>query len=114
MEPVVDARSGRRRATKVGVVVSNRMQKSVVVRVDSTVLHRAYKRHMRRSARFMAHDESNRCGIGDTVEIVECRPMSALKRWRVRRIVRVAVGAERDAAVRSRPGEADSESEGGA
>jgi small subunit ribosomal protein S17 len=113
MEPVVGVGSGRRRATKVGVVDSNRMQKSVVVRVDSTRLHGAYKRYVRQSARFMAHDETNRCGIGDTVEIVECRPLSARKRWRVRRIVRVAVGGERDAAVRSRPGQADAEGEAG-
>jgi len=75
-------------ATKVGVVASDRMDKSVVVRVDRIVLHKLYKRYVRRSAKFMAHDEANECRVGDTVEIVESRPLSARKRWRVRRIIR--------------------------
>jgi small subunit ribosomal protein S17 len=70
------------------------MQKSVVVRVDRTVLHGAYKRYVRRSAQFMAHDEKNSCKIGDLVEIVETRPLSARKRWRVSRIVRTAEAAD--------------------
>lgn len=90
----MEAKPVRRHATKVGVVTSNRMDKSVVVRVDRTVLHRLYKRYVRRSARFMAHDDANRCNVGDTVEIVESRPLSARKRWRVRRILRTAVGVE--------------------
>ena len=77
-------------AQKTGVVVSNKMDKSVVVRVDHTMHHRAYKRYIRKSAKFMAHDEKNACKIGDIVEIVESRPLSARKRWRVRRVVRVA------------------------
>jgi len=84
-----------RRATKTGVVASAKMDKSVVVRVERIVLHPMYKRYVRRSARFMAHDETNSCGVGDTVEIVETRPLSARKRWRVRRIVRAAVGTAR-------------------
>jgi len=87
------ARTERRRASKVGIVTSNKMTKSVVVRVDRTVANRRYKRFVKRSARFLAHDERDECRIGDRVEIVECRPMSARKRWRVRRIVRRA-GAE--------------------
>jgi len=83
----------RRRARKVGVVASDKMDKSVVVRVDRIVMHKLYKRYVKRSARFMAHDEANRCKIGDTVEIVESRPLSANKRWRVARIVRRASGA---------------------
>jgi small subunit ribosomal protein S17 len=90
----MEAKPAKRRAAKVGVVTSNRMDKSVVVRVDRIVLHRLYKRYIRRSARFMAHDETNRCNVGDTVEIVESRPLSARKRWRVRRVVRTAVGVE--------------------
>jgi small subunit ribosomal protein S17 len=82
----------RRRATRVGVVTKDRMDKSVIVRVDRIVQHRVYKRYIRRSSRFMAHDETNRCKVGDTVEIVECRPLSSRKRWRIRRIVRAAVG----------------------
>lgn len=80
------------RATKVGVVTSDKADKTVVVRVDRLVLHKMYKRYVRRSAKFMAHDEKNACKAGDTVEIVECRPMSARKRWRVRRIVKRATG----------------------
>jgi small subunit ribosomal protein S17 len=94
METRSSAKPARRRAVQVGVVTSNRMDKSVVVRVDRTVLHRQYKRYVRRSARFMAHDEDNSCNIGDTVEIVESRPLSSRKRWRVRRVVRAAVGVE--------------------
>ena len=77
----------RRRAERLGVVTSNRMDKSVVVRVDRTVQHPKYKRFIKRSTKFLAHDERNECNIGDTVEIVESRPLSARKRWRVRRIV---------------------------
>ena len=82
------------RATRMGVVVSDKMDKSVVVRVDRTVKHPRYKRYVRRKSQFMAHDEANECRIGDTVEIVETRPMSNRKRWRVRRVVRAAVTAE--------------------
>jgi small subunit ribosomal protein S17 len=90
----MEAKPEKRRTAQVGVVTSNRMDKSVVVRVDRIVLHRVYKRYVRRSAKFMAHDEENRCRIGDTVEIVESRPLSTRKRWRVRRVVRTAVGVE--------------------
>ena len=84
----------RRRASRVGVVTKDRMDKSVVVRVDRIVQHGRYKRYIRRSSRFMAHDETNQCKVGDTVEIVESRPLSARKRWRVRKVVRAAVGVE--------------------
>jgi len=87
----------RRRARKVGVVTSDRMDKSVVVRVDRIVKHDLYERYVKRTARFMAHDEANECHVGDTVEIVESRPLSARKRWRVCRIVRQATGAARPA-----------------
>ena len=80
----------RRRATKIGVVTSNRMDKSVVVQVQRIVQHALYKRYIKRSATFMAHDERGECNVGDTVEIVESRPLSARKRWRVRRVVRTA------------------------
>ena len=85
--------AGRRRATKVGVVTSNRMDKSVVVQVERIVQHELYKRYIKRSATFMAHDERGECNVGDTVEIVESRPLSARKRWRVRRVVRTASAA---------------------
>jgi small subunit ribosomal protein S17 len=92
------AESTRNRVSKVGVVTSDKMDKSVVVRVDRFVQHKLYKRYIRRSAKFMAHDESNACQVGDTVEIVESRPLSAHKRWRVRRVVRKAIGASRPTA----------------
>ena len=84
----------RRKAMKVGVVTSDKMDKSVVVRVNRTVKHKVYKRYVRRSATFMAHDEANECRTGDTVEIIESRPLSARKRWRVTRILRRAEGVE--------------------
>ena len=78
------------RATRVGVVTSDKMNKSVVVRVDRTVKHPVYKRYVKRSSTFMAHDETNECQTGDTVEIIESRPLSNRKRWRVRRVIRQA------------------------
>ena len=84
----------RRRATKIGVVTSDKMQKSVTVRVDRIVRHGRYKRYVKRSSKFMAHDERNQCKVGDTVEIVESRPLASRKRWRVQRIVRAASGLE--------------------
>jgi small subunit ribosomal protein S17 len=97
-------------AQKTGTVVSSKMDKSVVVRVDATVPHGAYKRYVHKSAKFMAHDEKNACKVGDIVEIVESRPLSARKRWRVRRIVRAALagfhdetGAEASGAGGARP-----------
>jgi len=88
-----------RQTTRIGVVTKDKMDKSVVVRVDRVVQHERYKRYIRRSSRCMAHDEGNVCRVGDTVEIVESRPLSLRKRWRVRRIVRAAVGVVRDPVV---------------
>lgn len=75
------------RLEKVGIVSSNRMQKTVVVTVVRQVSHPLYKRVVRHSKKFMAHDEKNQCQIGDTVRIEETRPLSARKRWRVVEIV---------------------------
>ncbi|MEJ2081868.1 MAG: 30S ribosomal protein S17 [Acidobacteriota bacterium] len=69
------------RQTKVGRVVSNSMNKSVVVAVDRLVLHPLYKKTIRRTSKFMAHDESNECGVGDQVRIQETRPLSKRKHW---------------------------------
>ena len=77
---------GRRQA-KVGTVVSNRMDKTVVVAVNKPVDDRLYQRQVRRTARFHAHDAENRCQVGDRVEIVSTRPLSKTKRWRVREIL---------------------------
>ena len=74
---------------KVGLVTSDKMQKTVVVRVERQVRHRKYKRYIRRRTKFMAHDETG-AHIGDIVRIVETRPMSARKRWRVVEIVQKA------------------------
>ena len=74
---------GVRRQEKVGVVSSNKMQKTVVVTVERQMMHPLYKRVVRRSAKFLAHDEGNECRVGDTVRIAETRPLSARKRWRV-------------------------------
>jgi small subunit ribosomal protein S17 len=76
-----------RRQEKVGVVTSNKMQKTVVVTVMRQVTHPLYKRVVRQSKNFMAHDEKNECKVGDTVRIEETRPLSARKRWRVAKIV---------------------------
>ena len=83
--------AGRRanRAQKVGAVVSDKMQKTVVVRVDRLVRHTKYRRYVRRTSRFMAHDDLG-ATVGDKVRIVETRPMSAKKRWRVIEIVQKA------------------------
>ncbi len=70
--------------TRVGVVVRDRMDKSVIVEVTRTVLHPLYKKHIRKRSRFMAHDENNTYKIGDTVQITETRPLSRRKRWRVK------------------------------
>ena len=71
------------RKTRDGVVVSDKMDKSVIVEVSRTVLHPLYQKYVRKRTRFMAHDESNALKIGDRVRIVESRPMSRRKRWRV-------------------------------
>ena len=82
------------RMSRVGTVVSTRMNRSVVVRVDRIVRNARYKRYVRRHTNFMAHDENGVCKPGDQVETVESRPLPARKRWRVRRVVRAAVGGD--------------------
>jgi small subunit ribosomal protein S17 len=77
------------RSQKVGTVASDKMTKTVIVRVDRLVRHRKYRRYVRRTSKFMAHDELG-ATVGDKVRIVETRPMSARKRWRVIEIVQKA------------------------
>jgi len=77
------------RSQKVGTVASDKMEKTVVVRVDRLVRHRKYRRYVRRTSKFMAHDELG-ATVGDKVRIVETRPLSARKRWRVVEIVQKA------------------------
>lgn len=79
-----------KRKVFVGVVVSDKMDKTVVVAVDRLVRHPLYKKVVRRTSKFYAHDEFNECRVGDIVEIMETRPLSKLKRWRVVRIVQRA------------------------
>jgi small subunit ribosomal protein S17 len=79
-----------RRQVKVGRVVSEKMNKTVVVAVEKTTTHRLYHRSMKRTTKFHAHDEDNRCKVGDEVEIVSSRPLSKTKRWRVREILKRA------------------------
>jgi small subunit ribosomal protein S17 len=78
------------KSEKVGVVVSNAMQKSIVVAVEWQVRHGLYGKTERRTSKFMVHDETNAAKVGDTVEIVETRPLSRRKRWSLKRIVRQA------------------------
>ena len=86
------AESRGRRQTLTGLVVSDKMDKTVVVSVESTVVHPLYHRYMKRSSKFYAHDEANECAEGDRVEIVSSRPLSRLKRWRVAKILKRAEG----------------------
>ena len=81
------------RRTRVGVVVSDKMDKTVVVRVDTLVKHSVYKKFIKRKVSCKAHDETNSCGIGDKVLLVESRPLSKGKRWRVRQVLVKAVTA---------------------
>ena len=75
------------RKQMVGTVVSDKMDKTVMVKVERTIRHRLYGKVLRRSKKYMAHDESNACRIGDRVQIVESRPLSRRKRWAVKRII---------------------------
>ncbi len=93
------ARARQRGTSKIGVVVSDGLDKTVTVKVVTPTQHRLYQRTVRRTSKFMAHDPQNRCKSGDTVEIVECRPLSKRKRWRVARIVRPAAGGRQEATV---------------
>ena len=78
------------RKTRVGKVVSDKMDKTVVVIVEDRVAHKAYKKIIGRTYRLKAHDENNECGVGDIVRVMETRPLSKDKRWRVVEIVEKA------------------------
>lgn len=75
------------RKERIGIVVSNKMNKSISVMVERKVMHPKYGKFVKRSTKFMAHDEKNECGIGDTVRIMETRPLSKNKRWRLAEII---------------------------
>ncbi|NLY45230.1 MAG: 30S ribosomal protein S17 [Tissierella sp.] len=78
------------RKVRLGTVVSDKMDKTVVVAVETLVTHPLYKKQMKRTTKFKAHDENNECGIGDKVRIMETRPLSKDKNWRVLNIVEKA------------------------
>lgn len=77
--------------TQVGLVVSNKMDKSIVIQATRLTPHKLYGKFMRRHIKYMAHDPENACNIGDRVLIEECRPLSRSKRWRLRTILEKAV-----------------------
>jgi small subunit ribosomal protein S17 len=78
------------RKERVGVVASNKMEKSIVVAVERKVKHPKYGKFLKKTTKFVAHDEKNECGIGDTVRIMETRPLSKTKNWRLIEIVEKA------------------------
>ncbi|MDR2611946.1 MAG: 30S ribosomal protein S17 [Deltaproteobacteria bacterium] len=83
----MEAEERRPNQTLTGVVVSDKMDKTVVVLVNRLVKHPVYKKYIRRRAKFMAHDERNVARLGDTVEIIQSRPLSRLKRWRLIKVI---------------------------
>jgi small subunit ribosomal protein S17 len=84
---VTQANERGRRKVRTGVVVSDAMDKTVLVKIDRQIRHPLYQKIVRRSSRFAAHDEANEAHVGDTVRVVETRPLSKTKRWRVVEIV---------------------------
>ncbi len=79
-----------RRKVRIGKVVSDKMDKTIVVAVETLVTHPLYKKQIRRTTKFKAHDENNECKIGDIVKIMETRPLSKEKRWRLVEIIEKA------------------------
>jgi small subunit ribosomal protein S17 len=97
--PSMETRSLKKERS--GTVVSDRMEKTIVVSIERTVMHPKYKKYLKRRTRVKAHDESNQCQVGDRVRIVECRPLSRDKRWRVSEVlqrVRTTAGDQSDGA----------------
>ena len=78
------------RKTRIGQVVSDKMDKTIVVAIEDSVQHPLYKKTMKRTYKLKAHDENNECGIGDTVEVMETRPLSKDKRWSLVRVIEKA------------------------
>ena len=78
------------RKTRIGQVVSDKMDKTIVVAIEDSVRHPLYKKTLKRTYKLKAHDENNECGIGDTVEVMETRPLSKDKRWRLINIIEKA------------------------
>ena len=78
------------RKTRIGTVVSDKMDKTIVVAIETNVQHKLYHKIIKRTYKLKAHDEQNAAGIGDTVKVMECRPLSKDKRWRLTRIIEKA------------------------
>ena len=78
------------RKTRVGTVTSSKMDKTITVEAERKVIHPQYGKYLKKTTKFHAHDEKNECGVGDTVKIMETRPLSKLKRWRLVEIVEKA------------------------
>jgi len=97
---------GRQKKVLLGEVVSDRMQKTITVKVERRFRHPIYERVVKRSKKFHAHDEHNQCQIGDQVRIIETRPLSKTKRWRLLEIVRRRAGLNTDVAAASEEQEA--------
>jgi small subunit ribosomal protein S17 len=91
--------------TKVGVVKSNKMDKTAVVSVERLVRHPLYTRAFKKTSNFVVHDEQNRCQIGDRVQIVECRPISKRKRWRLVEILESPASVESGIEATAKPAE---------
>ncbi len=79
------------RKTRIGIVVSNKMKKTITVELERTMKHPIYQRVIKRKSKLYAHDESNECVIGDKVLVMETRPLSKLKRWRLIKVIEKAV-----------------------
>ena len=78
------------RKTRVGTVIKNKMDKSVIIAIERKVAHPIYKKYFKKTTKLMAHDENNECGIGDVVKIMETRPLSKNKKWRFVEVVEKA------------------------
>jgi small subunit ribosomal protein S17 len=87
----MSAKPQGRRKTRIGRVVSDKMDKTIVVAIEKKVLHPVFKKYVRRRTKFKVHDEHNECKIGDQVLIEETRPLSKHKRWRLKQTLRKAV-----------------------
>ncbi len=93
----MDTKGQARKTTKVGTVIGKKMKKTVKVEVERQIRHPLYKKIVRRKATFLVHDEAEKCKVGDVVRIIETRPISRTKRWRVLEIVGLAAaGAAKD------------------
>ncbi|MCC6865014.1 MAG: 30S ribosomal protein S17 [Ignavibacteria bacterium] len=84
--PISAVKRGRRK-TRIGKVVSNKMDKSIIVAIERRIIHPIYKKYFKKTTKFMAHDQNNIANIGDIVKIMETRPLSARKRWRLVEVI---------------------------